>query len=288
MLIGKAYVIVSPRLAGTLGGTLFEFATTFGVWIAADRFHLSAILAVVAFAMTVARYVPERQSPRDRIHSYSVWETTVFLLNVLAFLLMGLQARAIVNRFDSDQFWQALGFAGMVLVVVVVVRLAWVLLYNRSLAVVAWARGSSGQPGIKQGFVVAWCGMRGLVTLATALALPVSFPARDLIVLSAFVVVLGTLIAQGLTLAPLLRVLRLPPDELVRERALVREIGDAGRRASEMLGDRRDAAATRLRADYQAERAATVNGRGRQGATEGDHLRFGRSARPARQTHGAA
>lgn len=72
ILIAKAYIVLSPRLAGTLGGTLFEFVTTFGTWMIAERLQLSAILAVVAFAMTVARYTPEHQSPRDRVHSYSV------------------------------------------------------------------------------------------------------------------------------------------------------------------------------------------------------------------------
>ena len=92
LLMGKIHAMLLPRLAGTLGGTLFEFATTFGAWVIAEKLHFSAILAVVAFAMIVARYTPEHQSPRDRVHSYSVWGAVVFLLNVLAFLLMGLQA----------------------------------------------------------------------------------------------------------------------------------------------------------------------------------------------------
>lgn len=258
VLAGKVYVWVWPRLAGTLGSTLFEFASTFGVWIMADRLHLSAILAVVAFAMTVARYVPERQSPRERVHSYSVWGASVFLLNVLAFLLMGLQARSIVASFDPAQLGQALGFAALVLAVVVAVRVAWVLLYNRGNYVLAKGRGVSGQPTVKQGLIVAWCGMRGIVTLAAALALPASFPERNLIVLGAFAVVLGTLIGQGLTLGPLIRLLRFGPDpsfevELSSARLAMLDA------ALERLGDREDAAAMRLRAEYQDERVQPVH-----------------------------
>ena len=193
IVLAKLYLWVSPRFAGTLGGTLFEFIATFGVWVIADRLHLSAILAVVAFAMTIARTVPERQSPRDRIHSYAVWETTVFLMNVLAFLLMGLQARAIILRFDAERIWQALAFAAVVVAVVIVVRLAWVMLYNVVRRRAFERLGGPRPPTVEQGVLVSWCGMRGLVTLATALALPLDFPARDLIVLSAFAVVVGTL-----------------------------------------------------------------------------------------------
>ena len=122
---------------------------------------------------------PERQSPRDRIHSYAVWETAVFLLNVLAFLLMGLQARAIIPRFEPDDIWQALGFAAAV-----VARrgrgpagLGDALQRGRATASPRFGEAKrAGRPfGRDPG--CRWCGMRGLVTLATALALPAEFPA---------------------------------------------------------------------------------------------------------------
>ncbi len=102
-LLGRLYMVVGLKLAGTLGGTLLEFVATFGTWIIAERLHLSAILAIVVYAMVIARYMPERQTARHRIHSYSVWEAAVFLLNVLAFLLMGLQARQIVLDLDPGR-----------------------------------------------------------------------------------------------------------------------------------------------------------------------------------------
>lgn len=271
-LLGRLYIAVSPKLAGTLGGTLFQFVSTFGVWVIADHLHLSAILATVAYAMTVARIMPERQSPRERVHSLSVWEATVFLLNVLAFLLMGLQARAIFARLDPGAIWQALGFAGAVLGVVVAVRVAWVLAYNRALAGFFRMRGRPGAPTFAQALVVSWCGMRGLVTLATALALPAGFPARDLIVLTALVVVLGTLVVQGMTLAPLIRLLRFQPDESFgRQLTLARlALLDA---AIASLGERRDEAATRLRETYLMEREVAADGHHPRAVTDIDRLR---------------
>jgi Na+/H+ antiporter len=273
IVTGKAYVALSPRLAGTLGGTLFEFVTTFGVWVIADRLHLSAILSVVAYAMTVARYIPDRQSPRDRVHSYSVWEASVFLLNVLAFLLLGLQARAIVTRLDPEQMWRALGFAGAVLAIVILVRLVWVVIYNRLINYLAKIRAGMKPPTLAQGLVVSWCGMRGLVTLATALALPATFPSRDLIVLSALAVVLGTLIVQGLTLGPLIRMLQFKPDlsfdsELSSARLALLDA------ALSDLADRQDEPAAHLRREYRAERTAAADVRHPQGVTEIDHLRI--------------
>lgn len=271
LLIGLAYMRLSPRVAGTLGGTLFEFASTFGTWVAAERLHVSAILAVVVFAMTVAREMPARQSPRDRVHSYAVWDAAVFLLNVLAFLLMGLQVRVIVSRLPPAQTRSALAFALLVLAIVIVVRVVWVLLYNRIVHRLSVRRGSGPAPSLAQGAVVAWCGMRGLVTLAAALALPAAFPGRDLIVLSALMVVLGTLIVQGLTLGPLIRWLRFAPDESF-EKALSFARVTMLDAAMASLGDRTDAPAVRVRAEYEEQRSAAADGRDPRAVTASDDL----------------
>src|SRR6185503_8239865 len=79
---------------------LLQFITTFGVWILADRLGLSAIITVVSYAMTISRHAPSSLGPRQRIASFAVWEVAVFVLNVLAFVLIGLQLRGIVTRLD--------------------------------------------------------------------------------------------------------------------------------------------------------------------------------------------
>jgi NhaP-type Na+/H+ or K+/H+ antiporter len=204
-LLGRLFVILSRELRGTLSATLSQFAGVFGIWIIAESLHVSAILCVVSFAMTIAHVLPGETPPRDRVHAYSVWAAVVFISNVIAFLLVGLQSRSIVARLQGPQLEHALWFAGAALLVCIVVRFAWVMLYN---VLLRTFRKSQPNPTPQQGLVVAWCGMRGLVTLATALGLPDNFPQRDLIVLTAFAVTVGTLVFQGTTLAWLVKYLR--------------------------------------------------------------------------------
>ena len=261
-----------PLVAGTLSTTIVEFVAVFTTWVVADRLHLSPIIAVVTFAMTIARDAPARVAPRDRLHSYSVWNAAVFILNVLAFLLMGLQARAIVEHMSGDALTQALRFAGIVLAVVIGVRLLWVMFYGvavRSVAALLRPRGLEiPAPTPRIGLLVGWSGMRGLVTLATAFALPGNFPSRDLIVLTAFAVVLGTLVIQGLTIAPLIRLLKIEPDD-----SLEREISTA--RVALL-----DAALAALppdapaRGEYEAERAVALDAERPQRETEHDRIRL--------------
>lgn len=256
---GRAYLVLTPRFAGARSATLFEFVVTFGVWVVAERLHISAVLAVVVFAMTVAREAPDRQPARDRVRSLAVWETTVFLLNVVAFMLMGLQGRAIVERLPPDAIWDAFGFAGLVFLVVVAVRITWVMAYNRVLHLWYAVRGRENPTTLAQGVAVSWCGMRGLVTLATALALPGDFPSRDLIVLSGFVVVLGTLVLQGVTLGPLLNLLDFKPDHTFAEDHAAVRVAML-KAACDGLKGRSGEAATQLRAELDAERKLTEAG----------------------------
>lgn len=193
---------ISQLVVDTLGGNLLQFVLSYLVWIAAERLQLSAILCVIAFAMTLARSSGMGMSARMRVHSYAVWSSVVFTLNVLAFLLMGMQARTIVSRMDPSRLQEAFTTAVLVVLAVIVTRMLVIIGFNR---VTAWRRRRKGLPeiaSIRQAILVGWCGMRGFVTLATAFALPASFPQRDLVVLVAFAVVLATLVMQGLTLAP--------------------------------------------------------------------------------------
>ena len=208
--IGMAFLFrpIGRFVAGTLGGSLLQFVTAFLVWMVADHLKLSAVLAMVAFAMTIARRA-ERGSPRMRVHSYALWAAVVFLLNVLAFLLMGMQARVILARIKPGSLGDALAFVGLVVAAIVIVRFVVAITFNRLSIRFSVLRGDLPKATLRQAIVVSWCGMRGLVTLATSFALPASFPQRDLIALTAFGVVLATLVFQGLTLMPLIRVLKL-------------------------------------------------------------------------------
>jgi Na+/H+ antiporter len=199
---------------------ILSFLSTFGVWILADRVGLSGVLTMVCYAITLARSLPERTPARIRVPAYAVWETVVFVMNILAFIFIGLQIRPILQSLAATERARYFVVAGAVLLTVIVVRIAGYMLFN---AVVRWRQDRRGfhpprpmlRPTIGSGLVISWAGVRGIVTLAAAMALPAGFPYRDLIVLTAFSVVLGTLVLQGLTLKPLLRALDLDDDDPV-------------------------------------------------------------------------
>jgi Na+/H+ antiporter len=214
VLLGVAGGRVVRRLAGTLSYVIAQFLMNFGTWILAAHLNLSPILAVVGLAAVAARDMPGRTSARDRIHSNAVWVTVIFILNVLAFLLMGLQAKIILTQLEDAALKQALEFAAIVLGAVILVRFVWVMSYGLIARRLQghFAKRGGAVPTVRMGILISWCGMRGLVTLATAFALPPQFPKRDLIVLSAFTVVLGTLILQGFTIRPLIGWLKIAKD----------------------------------------------------------------------------
>jgi CPA1 family monovalent cation:H+ antiporter len=270
---GRLYMLIGTRLAGTLGGTLLEFVATFGTWIIAERLHLSAILAIVVYAMVIARYMPERQSARHRIHSYSVWEAAVFLLNVVAFLLMGLQARQIFLDMEPGRRTYAITVALAVFATVIVVRMILVLFYNRIMSrITVQKRTKQASPTLAMSLVAGWCGMRGLVTLAAALALPFDFPERDVMLLSALGVVLGTLIIQGLTLGPLIRLLKFEPDHSW-EQGLSDARADLLECALAELEGKEGKAAKILRDVYSSEREIVRKGEHPKEVSEMDELR---------------
>jgi len=208
---------------------ILQFVGTFTVWLAAEHIGLSGVLTTVCFAMTLGRLAPARIPARIRIPTNAVWTTVVFALNIFAFIFIGLQIRPILVELAPPAREQYLQVAAAVLATVILVRMAWHMSFN---AVLRWRHSRYGfspprpmlRPTVGSGLVISWAGMRGIVTLAAALALPEGFPARDLIVLTAFLVVLGTLLIQGLTLKALLRALDLHDgDPVAREEHMARQ-----------------------------------------------------------------
>ncbi|RAI58846.1 cation:proton antiporter [Roseicella frigidaeris] len=223
----RLYFRLSDLVEETAISILLQFLGVFALWLLAERLGVSPIIATVANAIAIARLAPLRSDARHRIASYAVWDVAVFVLNMLAFILIGLQLRGILHRLDGGT-WRDLGFAAAACAAVILVRVFWVMGYN---TVIRWkirrfgtrSRRPLQRPSWQGGVIISWCGMRGIVTLAAALALPEQFPFRDLILLTAFAVTLATLVAQGLTLRWLMERLCLPDDGAVeREVALAR------------------------------------------------------------------
>ena len=237
LVFARLLLAMTMKVRDAPTAIIIQFISTFGVWILADRMGLSSVLTMVSYAMSVARSAPERIPARLRLPSYAVWDTVVFVLNVLAFVFIGLQVRPILGKLEPAMRPRYLSVAGAVLLTVVLVRFAWVMthtsIYRLKIRLFGYHPVRPQPPPTFGGsLIVSWSGMRGIVTIAAALALPEGggaggFPYRDLILVTAFSVALGTLVLQGLTLKPLLLLLKLDDDDPVgrevkaaRDRAL--------------------------------------------------------------------
>lgn len=235
---------------------IMQFVSTFLVWILAERLGLSAIITVVVYALTIGHIAPLRAAAWHRVRSNAVWDVAVLVLNVLAFVLIGLQLRGALRDLSGEDGAHWITVILAVTGAVLLGRVAWVMGYT------AFVRHRNGRqradgdpllPSWHAGAIISWCGLRGVVTLAAALALPADFPSRSLLVVVAFAVVLGTLLLQGLTLRPLLGRLTLHDDRLVeREVELART--EAARAAVAALHRAPDTQArTALLLEYQRE-----------------------------------
>ena len=212
-----------------------SFVTPFAAYVAAEAIHASGVLAVVVAGLTLGHKAPVIQSASSRIAERLNWRTISFLLENLVFLLIGLQARGIIDEVAATG-----PAAGVVVVAclatlatVILTRIAWVFPARFLLVRPAPDAQTGEQASWRYTAVLGWAGMRGVVTLAAAFVIPTDFAQREVLVLIALVVTAGTLFIQGLSLPWLVRVLRLPgPDpreDALARAALFQEASGAGR-----------------------------------------------------------
>jgi len=178
----------------------------FAAYVPADQLGLSAVLAAVAAGLVVGSRLGTVLSPSSRVLWQGNAKMVGFILNGFLFVLIGLALPTILGGLAGRDPLRLIGLAALVSAVVIVSRLAWTfassLLPNSPRQIVA---RSDPVLATRLTFVVAWSGLRGAVSLAAALALPIGFPERDLILLLTFVVIVVTLVGQGLTLPWLIR-----------------------------------------------------------------------------------
>ncbi|QAY79447.1 sodium:proton antiporter [Sphingosinicella sp. BN140058] len=239
------------RIEDAPTSVVLQFVITFGVWLLAERLGLSAVITIVVFGLTTARRSMYPMASNVRVPSFAIWESVTFVLNVLAFTLIGLQLGPILEPLSGSERVRYIGAALAILAAVILIRLLWVTVYT--LLQRARRPDPQGRPARltpKSGLVIGWSGMRGIVTLAAAIALPQSFPHRDFILFTAFVVVLGTLVLQGLTLRLLIAWLKLPKDDVV-ETELTEARAVALKAAMQALEQEDGPAAERLRREYK-------------------------------------
>lgn len=177
------------------------------MYVTAEHFHFSGVLAVVSGGLFLSARSTEVFSFSTRIQSQGVWDTVVFLLNGVVFVLIGLQLPLILNNLDAGTTTHAIYYGIIISIVTILVRIIWVfpaaylpqLLSKKN-------KINEVPPDWKSVFIIAWSGMRGVVSLAAALSIPLTlsngeaFPQRDLILFISFIVILCTLVLQGLSL----------------------------------------------------------------------------------------
>ncbi len=194
--------------------------TPYSAYLLAEHFHMSGVLAVVAAGLFVSFRSPEVFSFQTRIQTSSFWNTIEFLLNGFVFILIGMQLPAIIANIEKDSLLAALGYGALITLVAIVVRVLWVF-PGAYIPVWLSKKGLRDTRKIDWRYVtvIAWTGMRGVVSLAAALAIPLTlnngddFPQRHMILFITFCVIFFTLVVQGLSLPFLIKFLKIANDD---------------------------------------------------------------------------
>jgi len=205
------WVAAGGIVFGLLVGAVMRWVP-FLAYLPAERLHVSGVLATVAAGIFLGWHSPLIVSARYRLQASAFWEMVVFLLNGFVFITIGLQLPGILRALHAASLLSLIRDAALVSGAVILVRIAWVVpatylprLFSKKL------RARDPVPPWQHVTLVAWCGMRGVVSLAAAFALPFAlndgraFPGRDYILFLTFSVILATLVFQGLTLPTLIR-----------------------------------------------------------------------------------
>lgn len=198
--------------------TTLTFLAPYVSYLLAEEFHLSGVLAVVTSGLFLAWHSSEVFSQQTRLQATGTWDTVLFILNGIIFILIGLQLPMNIRNITHIPFSTLLLYGAIVSVTVIVVRIIWVFPGTYLPRIIKRIRMREPEPDLKLVSVIAWSGMRGIVSLAAALALPLMmsdtkpFPNRNLIIFLTFSVIFSTLVLQGLTLPKLIGWLGIKPD----------------------------------------------------------------------------
>jgi CPA1 family monovalent cation:H+ antiporter len=243
LFVGWLIIRASRWTKDALAETLLTFVGPYVAWVLAETLHVSAVLACVAGGLYLRQYLSTAVSPLSRLQTRSIWDLSIFLLNALIFLLLGAQFAELLHTVPAGSLLDIARTGLIITAVAVVVRLVWVPIatYGPYYAS-ADVRRREAKPRKRGVFLVSWTSMRGIVSLASALSLPLvlangaPFPHRAEIILVTMTVIVLTLVVQGLTLAPIIRAMNFSPEHThdVEERLARRE---SLRRGAEALED---------------------------------------------------
>lgn len=212
VLIGLACGFAASFATGFLFdgelGVAASFLAAWGSYILGETLGVSGVLATVVCGIVMGWRQHESLDAEQRFQSQAVWRVLGFILESLIFILIGLSLRSVLDRMSLSSIAseQILLQIGAIVLTVVVARFVWIVTLSYGVrALFPALRRRDPYPAFRIPLVMSWAGMRGVVSLAAALALPANFPGRDFILLATFAVILVTVIVQGATLAPLVR-----------------------------------------------------------------------------------
>jgi CPA1 family monovalent cation:H+ antiporter len=213
LLMGMLIAWALRRVDDPVFSVVLTFLAPVATYLPAERFGISGVLATVAAGIWVGRHAPREMSSAVRIAGTGAWQVLLFLINGTVFILIGAQLPSVLDALEGYSAGQLIGLAVVISTTVIAVRILWV--YPGTYVPRALSRAirlREPYPTPRNVFIVSWAGMRGVVSLAAALALPLSFPQRDLIIFLAFSVILATLVGQGVTLPFFIRRLGIVAD----------------------------------------------------------------------------
>jgi CPA1 family monovalent cation:H+ antiporter len=236
---------LTRRLRDTLLEIALSFLAAFAAYILAEYVHLSGVMAVVTAGIAMSQGRHATLSARTRLDAVAVWNFAEFVLTSLVFILIGLQLNGILQRVGDRGVGELATLAFAMSAALILSRILWVFPATYLPRLIPAVRRADPFPPWQVPMIISWAGMRGVVSLAVALALPLDFPERDLIVFLAFCAILATLVLQGTTLEWLIRRLGvratphpdgIPPEEARARHAVARAMLDSvERRAGDVL-----------------------------------------------------
>jgi monovalent cation/hydrogen antiporter len=242
--VGFVIAAIRRRIDDPPTEITISLLTGYAAFLAAEEIGASGVLAAVTAGLYMGWRAPQLITPETRLQAYAFWEVLVFLINATLFILIGLQLPVIVDGLGSFPAGEVAGYSAAVFAAVIGARFLW--LFTMPYVVRAIDRRQSQRArrlGARERIVIAWSGMRGAVSLAAALALPLTtdagaaLPGRDLILFITFVVILVTVVGQGLTLPGLIQRLEVRDEDGAEESEEIRARLAASKAALKRLAE---------------------------------------------------
>lgn len=224
------YLVHKKFVCDPIVEVTLTFLTPFASYLLAEHFHFSGVLAVVSTGLYLSFRSGQILTHQSRIMATNMWDVVAYILNGLIFILIGLQLRHIMEGMDGYSTGELILWGGIVSLVVIVVRFVWIFPAMMLPRVLGKKLRANEILGGRDLTVFGWAGMRGVVSMAAALALPLAlpdgsvFPHRSLIIFLTFCVILTTLVGLGLTLPWLIKKMKIEPYSIYAEEYEVRNL----------------------------------------------------------------